>query len=113
MPHTRARCLLAVNAGKNKPGQQTISGKPAAKLEQETEDFHRKCCTRSCLAPCRGLGLGGSCTAEESLDRTFPPSTADERVSSTLKQQIVQARTAKKMTQAQLAQVGGGFKGRH
>ncbi|GLC42269.1 multiprotein-bridging factor 1 [Pleodorina starrii] len=56
------------NAGKNKPAQQTVSGKPAAKLEQETEDFHH------------------------------------ERVSSTLKQQIVQARTAKKMTQAQLAQ---------
>lgn len=33
---------------------------------------------------------------------------ADERVSSNLKQQIVQARTAKKMTQAQLAQVSRG-----
>ena len=33
--------------------------------------------------------------------------SADEKVSSTLKQQIVQARTAKKMTQAQLAQVTG------
>lgn len=56
------------NAGKNKVAQQTVSGKPAFKLEQETEDFHH------------------------------------ERVSSTLKTQIVQARTAKKMTQAQLAQ---------
>ncbi|KAG2449251.1 hypothetical protein HYH02_005996 [Chlamydomonas schloesseri] len=61
--------LQKFNAGKNKPGAaQTVSGKPAAKLEQETEDFHH------------------------------------ERVSSNLKQQIVQARTAKKMTQAQLAQ---------
>lgn len=34
---------LAVNAGKNKPGQQTVSGKPAFKLDQETEDFHREC----------------------------------------------------------------------
>jgi hypothetical protein len=34
---------FAVNAGKNKPGAaQTVSGKPAAKLEQETEDFHRE-----------------------------------------------------------------------
>ncbi|KAG2436302.1 hypothetical protein HXX76_006613 [Chlamydomonas incerta] len=60
--------LQKFNAGKNKPGAQTVSGQPAAKLDQETEDFHH------------------------------------ERVSSNLKQQIVQARTAKKMTQAQLAQ---------
>ena len=33
---------------------------------------------------------------------------ADEKVSSVLKTQIVQARTAKKMTQAQLAQVSRG-----
>ena len=31
-----------VNAGKNKPAQQTITGKPASKLDEETEDFHRE-----------------------------------------------------------------------
>ncbi|GFH32907.1 DNA binding helix-turn helix protein, partial [Haematococcus lacustris] len=57
------------NAGtNNKAAVTTTTGKSAAKLEAETEDFHH------------------------------------ERVSSTLKTQIVQARTAKKMTQAQLAQ---------
>jgi hypothetical protein len=33
--------------------------------------------------------------------------TADEKVSTELKKQIIQARTAKKLTQAQLAQVRG------
>ncbi|KAL6749340.1 DNA binding helix-turn helix protein [Haematococcus lacustris] len=57
------------NAGtNNKAAVTTTTGKSAAKLEAETEDFHH------------------------------------ERVSSTLKTQIIQARTAKKMTQAQLAQ---------
>uniref|UniRef100_A0A7S3RAG9 HTH cro/C1-type domain-containing protein n=1 Tax=Dunaliella tertiolecta TaxID=3047 RepID=A0A7S3RAG9_DUNTE len=55
-------------AGSNKHAPTTVAGKSAAKLEQETEDFHH------------------------------------ERVSSTLKTQIVKARTAKKLTQAQLAQ---------
>lgn len=56
-------------AGTNsKAAGSTVTGKSAAKLDAETEDFQH------------------------------------ERVSSTLKQQIVQARTAKKMTQAQLAQ---------
>lgn len=57
------------NAGANKPGTQTTSGKSATKIEAETEDFHH------------------------------------EHVSSDLKKQIVQARTAKKLTQAQLAQL--------
>lgn len=57
------------NAGSNKPGGSvTSTGKSAAKLDAETEDFRH------------------------------------ETVSSALKTQIVQARTAKKMTQAQLAQ---------
>lgn len=57
------------NAGSNSKGTVvTAVGKPAHKLEAETEDFHH------------------------------------EKVSASLKQQIVQARTAKKMTQAQLAQ---------
>jgi hypothetical protein len=36
--------LTAANAGTNKvgSGQQTTSGKPAYKLDEETEDFHRK-----------------------------------------------------------------------
>ncbi|KAL6744790.1 DNA binding helix-turn helix protein [Haematococcus lacustris] len=60
------------NAGtNNKAAVTTTTGKSAAKLEAETEDFHRAC---------------------------------HHRVSSTLKTQIIQARTAKKMTQAQLAQ---------
>eukprot|EP00199_Chlamydomonas_sp_CCMP681_P004666 CAMPEP_0119107882 /NCGR_PEP_ID=MMETSP1180-20130426/12119_1 /TAXON_ID=3052 ORGANISM="Chlamydomonas cf sp, Strain CCMP681" /NCGR_SAMPLE_ID=MMETSP1180 /ASSEMBLY_ACC=CAM_ASM_000741 /LENGTH=140 /DNA_ID=CAMNT_0007093431 /DNA_START=101 /DNA_END=523 /DNA_ORIENTATION=+ len=56
------------NAGTNSLGASTSSGKSAAKLDAETEDFHH------------------------------------DRVSSLLKTQIVQARTAKKLTQAQLAQ---------
>uniref|UniRef100_A0A7S0V6A5 HTH cro/C1-type domain-containing protein n=1 Tax=Polytomella parva TaxID=51329 RepID=A0A7S0V6A5_9CHLO len=56
------------NAGKNKPAQQTVTGQPAYKLDQETETF------------------------------------VHQKVSSDLKNQIVQARTAKKMTQVQLAQ---------
>ena len=55
-------------AGGNKTGPATTTGISAAKLENETEDFHL------------------------------------EKVSSNLKQQIIQARTAKKMTQIQLAQ---------
>jgi len=55
------------NAGANKVAT-TGTGKSAAKLDAETEDFHH------------------------------------DRVSSTLKQQIIKARTDKKMTQAQLAQ---------
>ncbi|MEW5299275.1 MAG: hypothetical protein WDW38_003370 [Sanguina aurantia] len=56
------------NAGSNRPGTTTTSGKSAIKLDEETEDFHH------------------------------------DRVSSELKIQLVQARTAKKLTQAQLAQ---------
>jgi putative transcription factor len=58
----------SVGAGGNKAGPSTTTGISAAKLENETEDFHI------------------------------------EKVSSNLKQQIIQARTAKKMTQVQLAQ---------
>ena len=34
--------LLAVNAGSNKASTSTGTGKSAAKLEAETEDFHRE-----------------------------------------------------------------------
>lgn len=50
----------AVNAGKNKPANQTITGQPAAKLDAETEDFHRKynfCRNQSLLV--RLLGIVG------------------------------------------------------
>ncbi len=67
----------------------------------------------SCPGPGEACVVGGSCISKESPDRALPPLSADERVSSTLKQQIIQARTAKKMTQAQLAQVGGGSRGRY
>ena len=66
--HGTSSFCMAVNAGGNKAAPTTTTGISAAKLENETEDFHL------------------------------------EKVSSNLKTQIIQARTAKKMTQVQLAQ---------
>eukprot|EP00798_Chlamydomonas_sp_ICE-L_P011874 gene11874-14980_t len=63
------RSGAAVDTVKKVNHQQTSTGKSAAKLDAETEDFKH------------------------------------EKVSSNLKTQIVQARTAKKLTQAQLAQL--------
>jgi len=60
---------VAVETVKKVAGVQTTTGKSAAKIDAETEDFKI------------------------------------EKVSTELKKQIIQARTAKKLTQAQLAQL--------
>jgi putative transcription factor len=65
-PPSPTHTKTSVAAGTNAKG--AAQGKSAAKLENETEDFHH------------------------------------EKVSSDLKKQIIAARTAKKLTQAQLAQ---------
>jgi hypothetical protein len=112
----------AVGAGANKGGG--AAGSAAAKLDNETEDFRRESQAavggpeRGRWDACEhgrsvGRGLtGAACMASHEVAwaaklMTLSPFLlrADATVSSTLCKQIVQARTAKKMTQVQLAQV--------
>lgn len=114
VPHVR--CVHAVQH------TQTASGKAAHKLEAETEDFHRTCCcpparttaAAAAAAGCPNLRMHAYALSEHAGKRLDCSCLrgADDRVSTELKKQIVQARTAKKLTQAQLGQVGSKYHAR-
>lgn len=103
----------AVNAGGNKAPPSTTTGMSASKLDNETEDFKREWCRLKSSVPMPMCTSTSEAAGRLCSRLPIPKFTelghhyvlhADVKVSSELKQQIIKARTDKKLTQAQLAQ---------